>query len=173
MKFQVREFQDSDPISEITDLLHRAYKPLADAGLMYVASYQDDDRTLRRIKTGKCFVLTDHENIVGTITYYAADRNRTDWPPLYIENGFAHFGQFAIEPSLQKQGLGSMLMDHVEQYAYENDSLNIGFDTSEQASDLIKYYQKRGYEFAAYHQWADTNYRSVVMRKSLPGPSEI
>jgi GNAT superfamily N-acetyltransferase len=167
MVFKIREFRDSDPVSEITDLLHRAYKPLADAGWKYIASYQDDARTLRRIKTGKCFVLTEADKIVGTIVYYTTLHNRTDCPMIYNKTGFAHFGQFAVEPFLQKQGLGGMLMNHVEQVALAEGNHAICFDTSEDAHHLINYYKKRGYEFEAYHQWKDTNYRSVIMKKAL------
>ena len=167
MVYKIREYRDSDPVIEITDLLHRAYKPLADAGWKYVASYQDDARTLRRIKTGKGFVLTEADKIVGTIVYYTTMHNRTDCPPIYNETGVGHFGQFAVEPFLQKQGLGSMLMNHVEQYALAEGDHTICFDTSEHAQHLIDYYKNRGYEFAAYHQWADTNYKSMVMKKAL------
>ena len=172
MKFRVREFQDSDPITEITTLLHRAYKPLADAGLKYVASYQDDERTLKRIKTGKCFVAIDQGRIIGTIVFYTSKHNRIDCPALYYENGVGHFGQFAVEPEFQKQGLGTMLMSIIERYALSLGHHTISFDTSAKALTLIKYYEKRGYEFAAYHQWADTNYRSVVMKKTLSGHAE-
>jgi ribosomal protein S18 acetylase RimI-like enzyme len=168
MVFKIREFRDSDPVSEITDLLHRAYKPLADAGWKYVASYQDDTRTLHRIKTGRCFLLTDQDKIIGTIVYYTTLYNRPDCPAIYNETGFSHFGQFAVEPFFQKQGLGSMLMNHVEQFAQAEGNHTICFDTSEHAHHLIDYYKKRGYEFAAYHQWVDTNYRSAIMKKVLP-----
>ena len=167
MNFQIREFQDSDPVSEITALLHLAYKPLADDGLKYLASYQDDERTLSRIKTGRCFLLTYGPKISGIITYYAADKNRADWPEIYLEDGSAHFGQFAIEPALQKHGLGSILMNYIEQFALAEGNHTLCFDTAESATHLINYYSKRGYHFAAYHQWDTTNYRSVIMKKHL------
>jgi GNAT superfamily N-acetyltransferase len=168
MEFEIREFRDSDSVSEITVLLHRAYKPLADAGLRYLASHQNNDKTLERIKTGKCFVAEDRQRLIGTITYYGS-KSKNSAPLLYRENGVANFGQFAVEPALQKQGLGSMLMNHVEQYAMAEGNHTICFDTSEHAHHLIDYYKKRGYGFEAYHQWEVTNYRSVIMKKSLTG----
>jgi GNAT superfamily N-acetyltransferase len=167
MNFQIREFRDDDPVTEITALLHRAYKPLADAGMKFVASYQDDERTLRRIKTGRCFLLLHDRNILGLITYYAPDKKRTDWPAIYVEEGSAHFGLFAIEPTLQKHGYGSMLINHIEQFAVAEGNHTLSFDTAENAAHLISYYSKRGFHFAAHHQWADTNYRSVIMKKIL------
>jgi ribosomal protein S18 acetylase RimI-like enzyme len=169
MNMLIREFRDNDPVSDITMLLHRAYKPLSDAGLKFVASWQDDDRTLKRIKTGRCFLLINDKKIAGTITYYAPDKSRTDWPELYKQDKVAHFGQFAVDPSLQKQGMGNMLLDHLERFAISEGDDTIAFDTAETAYSLINYYRKRGYSFADYHQWNDTNYRSVLMKKSLTG----
>lgn len=167
MNFQIRQYTDNDPVPEITALLHRAYKPLADAGMNYLASYQTDTKTLQRLKTGIGFLALDGEKVIGTVTFYAPNSERLDWPPLYKETGIAHFGQFAVDPSYQKRGVGSMMMDHVEQIAIDTDHHTMSFDTSENAADLIRYYTKRGYEFEDYHQWDTTNYRSVLMKKRL------
>jgi GNAT superfamily N-acetyltransferase len=167
MKIFVREYAEADSISEITELLHRAYKPLADLGMRYLASYQDDGETLNRIMSGRCFLALDSTKIVGTITYYTPDINKIHWPPIYQESGVAHFGQFAIDPSYQKNGIGTMMMNHVEYFAVSEGNRVMCFDTSENAHPLIDYYTKRGYHFAVYHQWEVTNYRSVIMQKSL------
>jgi GNAT superfamily N-acetyltransferase len=167
MNFNISEYQDGNPVSEITALLHRAYKPLADAGLKYAASYQNDERTLRRIKTGRCFLLNDGLKVSGIITYYAPDKNRADWPKIYTEDGTAHFGQFAVEPTLQKHGLGSMMINYIEQFALTEGNHTLCFDTAESAGHLINYYSKRGYYSAGFHHWKMTNYRSVIMKKDL------
>lgn len=167
MNILIREFQDTDPIPEITALLHRAYKPLADAGMKYVASHQDDARTLSRIKKGKCFLAIQNDRIIGTIAYYTSLHNRPDVPPIYNENGMAHFGQFAVEPGWQKQGIGSLLINHIECFALAEGNHSMSFDTAESAGHLIDYYTRKGHEFDSYHQWDMTNYRSVVMKKAL------
>lgn len=40
-------------------------------------------------------------------------------------------------------------------------------DTAEGALDLITLYEKRGYRRVGDMQWNETNYRSVVLAKSL------
>lgn len=45
-----------DDLSALTALLHRAYAPLAAAGMRFVASHQSPDRTRRRIALGECWV---------------------------------------------------------------------------------------------------------------------
>jgi GNAT superfamily N-acetyltransferase len=77
------------------------------------------------------------------------------------------FGQFAVHPSLQKHGIGSVMMDLAEAIAAHNDAKELALDTSEQALHLIDYYQKRGYEFREYVQWDITNYRSIIVSKRL------
>ena len=94
-----------DSIGELTDLLHRAYKPLDDMGLKFSATRQDDNVTLERIQDGKCFVAVYDGCLVGTITYYfpvLARHKRTPW----LERpGVAVFAQFAVEPAFQQRGI--------------------------------------------------------------------
>ncbi len=58
-------------------------------------------------------------------------------------------------------------MDYVEAYAAEEGACEIALDTSEHAHHLISMYQNRGYRFVEYAQWDVTNYRSVVLSKTL------
>jgi hypothetical protein len=54
----IREIDDGDSFEELTELLHRAYAPLAAAGFRYLATHQDDapsgfqGRVLRRLRGG-------------------------------------------------------------------------------------------------------------------------
>ena len=77
------------------------------------------------------------------------------------------FGKFAVEPDLQKLGIGSRLMDFAESLAKSRGKKRMVLDTSENAEHLIKYYNKRGYKYLHSWQWPDVNYKSVVMVKDL------
>lgn len=46
----------------------------------------------------------------------------------------------------------------------------IAIDTSEHAADLIALYRRRGYEVIDSIRWPETNYRSLIMTKSLFTP---
>lgn len=164
--YEIRKFDESvDSIDEITDLLHRAYKRLADMGLNFVATHQDSDETRTRLVKGDGFVLYTAGKLVGTITLYKErSKSRCEW---YRNQGVSYFGQFAVEPGLQNNGIGSRLMEFIEDYAKQNGLGEIALDTSEKALHLIDYYTKRGYRFIQYHQWDRVNYRSVVMSKKL------
>src|SRR5690606_12516627 len=108
------------------------------------------------------------DEIVGTITLNSVHRGWEE-TPWYDREEVCYFSQFAVKPALQKSGLGSVLMNFVEDLAREQGFSEIALDTCEDAHSLIDYYQKRGYRFIEYVQWDLTkvNYRSVILSKSL------
>jgi GNAT superfamily N-acetyltransferase len=164
-KLQIRLWQEDDSVSELTELLHRAYKQLADMGLRFLATHQDDSITLDRITHGKCYLGLIDDAIISTVTLYPT--NETHGTPWYDKEYVAHFGQFGVEPHLQRNGIGDMMMDHVESIAKEDGVNELALDTSEKAGHLIRYYTRRGYRFVEYTQWPEVNYRSVIMTKTL------
>ena len=165
-QYTIRPFDESkDSVEELTELLHRAYKRLADMGLNFIATFQTVEYTRNYFKKGKCFVLTSGDKIEGTIFYQIVMWD--DAPEIYKNPESVLVGKFAVEPSLQKIGLGEKLMDFVESYAAMNGKKRVVLDTSEKAKHLIDYYTRRGYKFIENWQWPDVNYRSVIMSKEL------
>jgi GNAT superfamily N-acetyltransferase len=166
LSLHVRPFsKESDSIDDLTILLNKAYKSLADAGFRYVASYQDSKITLDRIKNAACFIGTINEKIVATISYY--DPANTHYPKWQEDAVVAHFGQFAVDPSFQGSGIGNRMLAHVEDLAKHNNVDELALDTAENAAHLVSYYNRKGYRFVTYVQWKETNYRSVILSKQL------
>jgi GNAT superfamily N-acetyltransferase len=165
-QFEIRRFdQTKDSFTELTELLHRAYKPLADMGLRFMATHQDDEVTKQRLQKGESFVIEHEGKLIACITLYKSKgKNRCSW---YNTDGVSYFGQFAVEPVFQQRGIGSRMMDFIEEHAREQKMNEISLDTSEQAHRLIDYYTKRGYRFIQYHRWEEVNYRSMVFSKTL------
>ncbi len=165
-QYTIRSFDESiDSVEELTELLHRAYKRLADMGLNFIATFQTAEYTRNYFKKGECFVLTSGKEISGTIFYQTVMWD--DAPEIYKLADSVLVGKFAVEPELQKLGLGNKLMDFVESYAAGNGKKRVVLDTSEKALHLIEYYKRRGYNFIEFWQWPDVNYRSVIMSKEL------
>lgn len=164
-EIEIRFFREGDSVSELTRLLNRAYRPLAEMGMRYVASWQDDEITRRRMSHGECYLAFLETRLVGTILF--ADAARTDGCPWYDGPDVASLQQFAIEPELQRQGIGTQLIEQVERRAIETGAAEIALDTSEHAQHLIDWYARLGYRFVGYADWPATNYRSVVMSKAL------
>jgi len=164
-KITIREIRNSDSLEDLTELLHRSYKALADMGLKYLATHQDISVTRDRIKLGTCFVAESEGQVVGTITYHDPGHVKgSKW----MERDFvAHLNQLAVEPNLQGHGIATRLVEHAEDYARSRGITEIALDTAEPAEQLISWYQKMGYRFVEFTDWAVTNYRSVVMSKTL------
>ena len=162
----IRPFQPSDSISEITELLHLSYKKLADMGFRYFATHQDEEETDKRLNKGYSFIAKSADKIIATITVYFPIKESNGAKHYKTEN-VANFGQFAVHPDLQSNGIGNFLMDLIENKARSLGAEEIALDTAEGALHLIKYYKKRGYRFIEYVNWSVTNYRSVIMSKSL------
>lgn len=165
-KYTIRLFDESrDSVEELTDLLHRAYKRLADMGLNFIATFQSVEYTRNYFKKGECYILESDGKLKGTVFYYTTIWD--DAPDIFKQADSVLIGKFAVEPELQKLGLGSMLMDFVESLARQKKKKRVVLDTSEKALHLIDYYNKRGYEYKHHWQWPDVNYKSVVLSKEL------
>jgi GNAT superfamily N-acetyltransferase len=165
---RIRPLGSGDSIEALTDLLHRAYAALAAMGFRYVATYQDAGITRARIAKGECHVALLGGSVVGTVLLIppGGGSPKCAW---YTRPDVAVVSQFAVEPSFQGQGIGRRLLDHAEARALALGAAHVALDTAEGARHLIELYLARGYRHVGTVQWDVTNYRSVVMSKSL-GP---
>lgn len=152
-------------MAELTLLLHRAYARHAERGLKYFASHQDADETLKRVARGECYLAIHDGRMTGTITW--CDPARARGSPWYDRPDVASFGQFAVDPPWQGRGIGSRLLELVENRAAACGATELALDTAEGADDLIRYYTKRGFRFIEYVQWEVVNYRSALLSKTL------
>ena len=165
----IRELRPDDSVAVITALLHAAYAPLAAMGFKYLATHQDEATTRRRLQSGISLVAVLDGDIVGTMTLIAPQaESRCAW---YLQPGVWSFGQFAVRPDQQRHGLGEKLMRETELRALQHDATELALDTAEGATHLVRWYERLGFRFIQHVSWDETNYRSVVMSKRLPGPN--
>ncbi len=167
----IRRLRDSDPVPGITDLLHAAYAPLAAMGLRFTATHQDEEVTRARLARGMAWVGERDGEIVATVTLYPTPSGTSacDW---YRQDGVFTLGQFAVRPDLQRQGLGRRLMELMEAEATALGARELALDTAEGATHLVRWYENAGYRFVAFADWSTTNYRSVVLSKTLLASAE-
>ncbi len=152
-------------VEPLTNLLHEAYAPLAAKGMKYLATHQPPSKTLERLSAGESYLAFSESELIGTVTLYRErPHSRCEY---YQKSGVFSFGQFAIQRALQGQRIGSKMMDLVEARAKELGAQELALDTSEHAQDLIAMYEKRGYRLVGYTQWDVTNYRSVILSRTL------
>jgi GNAT superfamily N-acetyltransferase len=165
----VRLLRNTDSIADLTSLLHRAYAPLAEAGLRFFATWQSEADTRARALAGECWIVEDGGAIVGTVTLRGPSpvERPESRVPIYSEPGIYAFGQLGVEPAAKGRGLGRLLMDTVERRTSELGGRALACDTAETASELIAMYTRRGFVPHGHVQWDDTNYRSVILVKWL------
>lgn len=161
----IRPWLITDSPVELTELLHRAYARLAAMGLRFWATHQTAEVTEKRIASGECFVAVADGAICGTVLF--RDASRTNGSPWYDRPDVASFGQFAVEPALQGNGLGRRLIAHVEDRAAASGAVELALDTAEPALHLVEWYTRLGYRFIERTQWQHTNYRSVILSKPV------
>jgi predicted N-acetyltransferase YhbS len=161
----IRPITALDDLQELTQLLNRAYKKLSDQGFRFLASHQDAATTKQRLERYRGFVAIMNDKIIATICYHPPGTTKGH---LYYEReGAASFGQFAVEPALQRSGIGGRLIAFVENEAIKDGAAEMVLDTAEGANELLDFYTKRGYRAVDTAQWDVTNYRSIVLSKDL------
>ncbi len=161
----IRPYQPTDPIPEITALLHRAYGQLAAQGMRYLASHQNDKTTQERLAHGTSFLAIKDGAIVGTISVYGPYPGSEAL--FYRQEDVYHFGQYAVDPTLQGSGLGKRLYQTVEDHCRANNIKTLALDTAETADHLIALYQRWGFSIVDRVKWDEVNYKSVIMAKEL------
>lgn len=78
------------------------------------------------------------------------------------------FYQLAVVPEYRGTGLGNDLLCLAEKRIAELGGNEIVIDTSSLASELIAWYERRGYVAVGRWRWSVTNYESIVLSKSIP-----
>lgn len=167
-RFEIVKFEESkhlDLVEPLTEMLHQAYRPLAEKGMRYLATHQPPEMTLKRLRKGAAFLGFVGGELAATITVVRGDFGETC--PWYQKPEVFFFTQFAVRPKYQGLGLGRKLMDFVEEYGVREGAQEMALDTSEHADHLISIYKNRGYRFVEHVRWDSVNYRSVVLSKVL------
>lgn len=154
----LRVANDGD-IPAIRKLVNAAYKELADQGLNYTATYQDEQVTRNRISKGKAFLIEEDGELIASVLI-TNDYQMTGKNTAYIS-------QLAVLPSHKNRGLGNLLMDFCEFIAVQEKREVMQLDTAKPAQHLVSWYLKQGYLIIGETQWEGKNYSSYIFEKAL------
>lgn len=161
---RIRRFGEEDSVERLTELLHRAYADHAAAGRVFFASYQTPQDTRHRLSKGECWIATTGETVLGTVTVSAPHSTPDGYP---APQNAGSFWQLAIDPTQRGTGLGNRLLQLAESRIVALGSAQAVIDTSAEATDLVAWYRRRGYEPIGTWRWGVTNYDSTVLLKNL------
>ena len=165
--FTLRLLSESDGHASLTRLLNQAYAALAERGLEFVATWQDESITRQNVERGECWVAVQEDKIVGSIVFETAEQ--TSECDYYDLPEVASFHQLGVLPQFQGHGVAGQLLDQVEKRAAETGAREIALDTAMPAWWLISMYERRGYRVVGMVNWKSTNYQSFILSKVLAG----
>lgn len=143
----------------VRTLVNSAYKELADMGLNYTATYQDEETTRERMAKGRTYLLCDGEKVIGTIHLREVQTAS--------QEKCAYIGQFGILPAYKRNKLGSLMMDFVEEIAQSEGYRQVQLDTAKPAQHLVELYLKRGYHIIGDTHYEGKTYESWIFEKNL------
>jgi GNAT superfamily N-acetyltransferase len=67
-----------------------------------------------------------------------------------ITGQVGYFGMLAVEPGLQRAGLGRALREHVESYCKDRGCTEMTLSTGDFRTELIPYYSRAGYRVISH-----------------------
>ena len=161
----IRLLTENDSLEDLTELIHRSYRQLAEMGFRYWGTHQTVEDTKKRVSKGSRYLGLVDNKIISTVTFYSP--GMTDGHPWFEQSGVAKFGQFAVEPAYQRQGIGCTMLDFIERVAVKMNADEIACDTAEDAAHLTRMYENRGYRIVGKADWDITNFKSVILSKKL------
>jgi len=142
-------------VPALRKLVNEAYMELADMGLNYTGTYQDEEITRRRLEgSSLTYILQEGNELVGTIS-------------LSVEGEIGYLNQLAVSPRYRGLGLGRQLMQLAEEEARKRGCIMVKLDTAKPAKHLIEFYQSMGYVYDSEVQWSGKTYVSVVLKKVM------
>ena len=155
---QFRLATDAD-VPALRILVNSAYQQLADLGLNFTGTYQNEDITRERMVNNDVYLAYAHDELVGTISL-EVKTNKGDLPVLYLT-------QLAVAPKFKRQGLGRILLGLAEEKARDKAICRLQLDTAAPATHLVQLYLSQGFEIIEEIQWGGKTYRSYIMEKYL------
>lgn len=134
-------------------------------GLRPLAGRQDNEVTQRRLSSGESFVALVNGTVAGVIILNEQEPDAG--PEWFAKPRTCSFSQFAVDPSLQSQGVGRLLLREIERRAAELGNDELALSMAEPDHQLRDYYLKRGFRIVGTWKWPYTNYTSLIMSKRL------
>lgn len=157
--FRLATVEDAE---ELLGLTLRAYEPIRQLGINFAAATADIDLVKNNIQNNVCYVLEENGQILATVSI------RMPWGPQPGPFGLPHIWWFAVEPSIGKKGIGSTLLQWVEETVIRDTwkAPAVSLGTADKHPWLIDMYERRGYERAGEKNLG-RGHTTIFLRKVL------
>ena len=137
--FRLAQEADAPALAE---LLRQAYVSNTELGIHFAAAQVGTEAAKKHITNNICYLLEEDGQLVGTISL------RLPWGPNPGPAELPHIGWLAVSPAAGKKGIGSRLLDFIEQ-DIARDQLKcpaVTLGTAIEHPWLPQLYENRGYE---------------------------
>ncbi|HLZ46621.1 MAG TPA: GNAT family N-acetyltransferase [Gemmatimonadales bacterium] len=124
----------------------------------FAATTPTADELSRRLNEGPTWIALFHHTVVGTVS--AVQRGEI----LYIRS-------MAVVPKARGQGVGTLLLEHVERYAHEQGVLRLELSTTPFLLDAIALYKRLGFHKSDHGPCELSGTPLFTMTKTLVGES--
>jgi predicted N-acetyltransferase YhbS len=107
-------------------------------------------------------------------TFFVAEQDHRIVGAVYVRiTGYTgYFGMLAVDPSLQRSGVGRALREHAENFCQQQGCTEMTLTTGDFRTELLPYYSRAGYRVVSTEpgspEWSMRNeFRIVHMAKPL------
>ena len=164
---EIRVIEKPDTLSYelIRDVIHQAHKAHIEKGIiMKITTFSAEELEERIVRNnGKCFIATENERVVGTVSYIIKHLNH--W---YKSGDAAELTMIGILPNYQGKRIFSMLYKKLEEEIRKKGYTTICCDTPVNNIHAQQLYTKAGFTYVDYFA-SPSNHYSVEMLKWLNG----
>ena len=152
----------------LNDLVEEAYRAGMEKNNFRFSHYEDFIESFSNVKErGGCtFAAYDRNVLAGTVSWLPITKKSI------IYNGEAiYLCLFAVKPDYQCYGVGSLLFEKIQQCSDEK-KLPICLNTPEKNSDVIRFYERRGFHKIQLFRSDDHLTLKLIQGKWVPDFSE-
>jgi predicted N-acetyltransferase YhbS len=107
-------------------------------------------------------------------TFFVAEQDRRIVGAVYVRitGHTGYFGMLAVDPTLQRSGIGRALREHAEAFCKQHGCTEMTLTTGDFRTELLPYYSRAGYRIVSTEpgsaEWSMRNeFRIVHMTKPL------
>ena len=148
-------------LSEIVDLIHRAFEERLEQGIHFTCSDFTVEEYRNKIQNGIVLVAFDSDTnvLLGTTTFHIKQNAKNE---IYGLNEF-----LAIHPQAKRKGVGSLLFQKELEILKNSHADYILSHTANKAHSSIAYHKKNGFRPIALRSFHGTDYYSYLFRYQI------
>lgn len=149
---------DKDEADQVADVVNRAFeveRPMRSHG-----DRTSSENVRQLMLAGDTFFVAEQDSrIIGAVL-------------VRITGHTGYFGMLAVDPALQRGGIGRALREHAEEFCRQHGCAEMTLTTGDFRTELLPYYSRAGYSIVSTEpgpaEWSMRNeFRIVHMAKPL------